>query len=67
MEGIAEPVDRRLHEMLRRAVFDHALSEPRRVFPPLLHVGRPGGPEAVFAFGAHEPADQSLRLSLIHI
>ena len=65
MEGIAEPVGRRLHETLRRAVFEHALSEPRRVFPPLLHVGRPGGPEAVFAFGPHEPADHSLRTDVV--
>ena len=63
MEGIAEPVGRRLHEMLRRAVFDHALSEPRRAFPPLLHVGRPSGPEAVF--GAHDPSDQSLRTDVV--
>ncbi len=65
MEGIAEPVGRRLHEMLRRAVFDHALSEPRRAFPPLLHVGLPGGPEAVFAPGAHDPSDQSLRTDVV--
>ena len=65
MEGIAEPVGRRLHETRRRGGFDHALSEPRRVFAPLLHVGRPGGPEAVFAFGAHDPADQSLRTDVV--
>lgn len=65
MEGIAEPLERRLHEALRRAVFDHALSEPRRVFAPLLHVGRPGGAQAVFAFGAGEPADHSLRTDVV--
>lgn len=65
MEGISEPVGRRLHETLRRAVFDHALSEPRRVFPPLLHVGRPGGTEAVFALGADDPADHALRTDVV--
>lgn len=32
---------------LRGLVLSHVLAEPRRRFPAVLHVGRPGGPEAV--------------------
>lgn len=49
MEGIREPVSAPLHQALRRAVLEHAVSERRRVFAPLLHVGTPGGPQALFA------------------
>ena len=63
MEGIEEPVDGPLHKALRRAVLEHATSERRRVFAPLLHVGTPGGPQDVFA-PAHldpDPLDHALR------
>ena len=38
-EGIVEPVARELHVRLRRAVLDHARTERRRVFPPVLQWG----------------------------
>ena len=68
MEGIEEPVGGPLHKALRRAVLEHATSERRRVFAPLLHVGTPGGPQDVFA-PAHldpdpldpDPLDHALR------
>lgn len=40
--GLREPVDRAVQQLLRRAVFDHARLECRRIFPPVLHVGVPG-------------------------
>lgn len=64
VEGIQEPVDRRLQAVLRRAVLDHVASERRRSFTPLLHVGCPGGPQTVFA-PADEPADQGLRTDVV--
>lgn len=64
VEGIQEPVDRRLQALLRRAVLDHVISERRKSFTPLLHVGCPGGPQTVFA-PADEPADQGLRTDVV--
>jgi hypothetical protein len=48
-EGIHEPVPHALGVVLRRAALDHGRAEHRRGFPPLLHVGFPGGAEEVFA------------------
>lgn len=58
--GLLEPVAPRLAALLRRAVLDHATSEPRRSFPARLHVGTPGGAQRVLAL---EPGamDHSLR------
>ncbi len=64
MEGIQEPVDRRLQVVLRRTVLEHVVSERRKSFIPLLHVGCPGGPQTVFA-PADEPADQGLRTDVV--
>ena len=51
--------------MLRRAVVDHAAREPRRVYPALLHVGWPGGPEEVFAAGPDDELDHALRADVV--
>ncbi|HTW15150.1 MAG TPA: hypothetical protein VMF51_08470 [Nocardioides sp.] len=58
--GLHEPVARPLAALLRRAVLDHATSEPRRHYPARLHIGVPGGSQRVLAL---EPAsaDHSLR------
>jgi len=64
-EGIVEPLPRRLHDLLRRAVLDHALSERRRVHLPLVHVGLPGQPSTVFAIRPEDPFDQSLRTDVV--
>ncbi|GAB3765436.1 hypothetical protein FB382_002111 [Nocardioides ginsengisegetis] len=64
-EGIAAPVEPALRSLLRLAVVDHARSEPRRVHPALLHVGQPGGAQAVFAFGPDEPQDHTLRTDVV--
>jgi hypothetical protein len=63
MEGLCSPITRDLQVLLRRAVLDHALAEPRRVFPPMLHVGVPTECEAVFA--DVEPTDHGLRCDIV--
>lgn len=70
MEGIGEPVGPHLHATLRRAVLEHVSAERRRAFPPLLHVGTPGGPQALFATEPrdpvdHAPLDQALRTDVV--
>ena len=65
MEGIREPIARTLQQTLRRAVLEHALSERRRIFAPLLHVGRPGGPQALFAAGPLTDTDHALRTDVV--
>jgi hypothetical protein len=63
--GIVEPVPDALHLVLRRAVLDLVEGERRRQFPPVLHVGRPGGPEATFEPDPDEAADQALRVDVV--
>jgi hypothetical protein len=63
--GVREPLDRPLQTVLRRAVADHVAREPRRVHPPLLHVGWPGGPEDVFVVGPDEDLDHALRTDVV--
>jgi hypothetical protein len=65
VEGIGEPLTRSLHHMLRRAVLEHAVSERRRVFAPLLHVGTPGGSQALFAAGPLTATDHALRTDIV--
>jgi hypothetical protein len=65
IDGVHEPLARPLQTVLRRAVADHAAREPRRVYPPLLHVGWPGGPEDVFAVGPDEELDHALRADVV--
>lgn len=62
--GLPEKPPPGLAALLRRAVLDHALSEPRRVFPPRLHVGTPGGSQRVLALDADE-TDHSLRTDVV--
>ena len=66
VEGIEEPVPRALHVVLRRAVLDHAVAERRRAYPPLLHVGRPGGPAEVFAIRPDDDLDHHDETVLDH-
>lgn len=62
--GLHEPVAPPLAALLRRAVLDHATSEPRRSYPARLHIGIPGGSQRVLAL---EPAsiDHSLRTDVV--
>jgi hypothetical protein len=64
-EGIHEPVPRALATVLRRAALDHARAEHRRGFPPLLHVGFPGGAEEVFAIAPGDPTDHAIRADVL--
>lgn len=64
-EGLQEPLSAPLHRLLRTAVLDHATSERRRVFLPLVHVGVPGDVEAVFAARGDEPDDHALRCDVV--
>lgn len=63
--GVHEPIARPLQTVLRRAVADHAAREPRRVYPPLLHVGWPGGPEDVFVVAPDDELDHALRTDVV--
>jgi hypothetical protein len=65
MEGIHEPLPRQVHDTLRRAVLDHALSERRRSFAPILHVGSPGGSQALFALTDEDVVDHTLRTDVV--
>lgn len=62
--GLVEPLAPRLAALLRRAVLDHATSEPRRSFPARLHVGTPGGRQRVLALDADE-TDHALRTDVV--
>ena len=65
VEGIREPVPRTLAAVLRRAALDHARAEHRRGYPPLLHVGFPGGTEEVFALTPGDPTDHAIRVDVV--
>lgn len=62
--GLPDTLPPPLARLLRRAVLDHAVSEPRRIFPPRLHVGTPGGTQRVLALDAEE-TDHSLRTDVV--
>jgi hypothetical protein len=65
VEGLVEPLPPDLRVALRRAALDHALSERRRHFTPALHVGCPGGPQAVLALEPGERLDHTLRTDVV--
>ena len=64
-QGLHEPLPRRTRLLLRRAVHDHALGERRRGYPPVLHVGVPGGRVAALPVDAAEPGDPGLRTDVV--
>lgn len=58
--------DAELRDLLRTAVAVHGRSEPRRVYAPLLHAGRPGGPEVVFGHRREDGRlDHALRTDVV--
>ena len=65
MEGIQEPVHRPMATVLRRAALDHARAERRHGYPPLLHVGVPGGAEEVFTLVPGDPTDHAIRADVL--
>jgi len=60
VEGLHEPLDAQTRALLRRAVLGHAATERRRVHPPALHVGLPGGLVADLVLDPTEAADPGL-------
>ncbi len=62
--GIVEPLEPGLRRMLRRAVLAHAESGPRRVQPPVLHVGTPER-DVRHPVLPQEPADHALRVDIV--
>ena len=65
MTGLSEPLDPVLEKALRRAVLEHALAERRSRHPAVLHLGEPGGREAVFAAGPDDADDHTLRTDVV--
>jgi hypothetical protein len=63
--GLAEPLAAPLRRVLRRAVLEHAVAEHRQAHLPLVHVGLPGGREAVHPVRPDEPADHALRADVV--
>ncbi len=63
--GLQAPLSVRMQKVLRRAVYDHALSERRPPYPTRLHVGIPGGASAVHAVVPEAPTDHALRVDVV--
>ncbi len=64
MGPVGPPVPAARARLLRRAVIDHARTEHRRRYPPLLHLGLPGGPEVVLP-AVTTPDDLALRVEVL--
>ena len=65
MPELREPLAAATAEALRGAVLHLRVSERRRAFAPVVHVGAPGGLERSYAVGARERLDQSLRADVV--
>ncbi len=65
MDGLSEPLTRQTQVLLRRAVFEHASDERRRAYPPVLHVGVPGGHVVSLPVATAEPSDPGLRTDVV--
>jgi hypothetical protein len=53
------------HPLLRRAVLEHRVTERRKTFPPVLHVGVPGELELVVDHRQAGPIEHGLRADLV--
>jgi hypothetical protein len=62
---LREPVDPAQRRLLRRAVVEHVGSLTGRVFPPVLHLGTPGGGVRRFTVRPGEPTDHALRADVV--
>jgi hypothetical protein len=66
MEGLTEPLPPITRRLLRTAVREHAATERRRWgYPPVLHVGVPGGDVASLELADAEAADPGLRTDVV--
>jgi hypothetical protein len=59
------PLTPQLHVLLRRTVLDFRVSERRKIFAPVLHVGVPGGTTLTYAHRRDEPMEHGLRADLV--
>jgi hypothetical protein len=59
------PLTRQTLALLRRAVLEHRDTERRRVFPPVLHVGLPGGHALALDHRYDGPIEHGLRADLV--
>ena len=62
---VTEPIDAALARLLRRAVVDHVRSLSGRRFPPVVHVGLPGGTVRRFEVRPDEPTDHAVRADIV--
>ena len=60
-----EPIDPERRRLLRRAVLQHVGSLTGRAFPPVVHVGTPGGAVRRFTVRRDEPTDHALRADIV--
>ncbi|WP_134766297.1 hypothetical protein [Nocardioides sp. 1609] len=64
--AILEPVPRDLREQLRRAVVRQVVDEPRRAYPPSVHVGVPGAVSTAIELGRRVGRlDHALRTDMV--
>lgn len=61
----ATPLSPQTCALLRRAVLDFRVSERRKVFAPVLHVGVPGGVGLAHEPRRDEPMEHALRADLV--
>ncbi|GAB3264969.1 hypothetical protein [Nocardioides dilutus] len=62
---VREPIDLESRRLLRRAVAEHVRSLTGRAFPPVVHVGTPGGRLRRFTVNRDEPTDHALRADIV--
>lgn len=62
--AITEPVPRGMLVLLKRAVVEHHMTERRRVFAPVVHVGVPGSAVATLPLG-DQRLDHTLRTDAV--
>jgi hypothetical protein len=60
-----DPLTPQTHALLRRAVLDFRVSERRKVFAPVLHVGVPGATTLAYRARPDEPLEHGLRADLV--
>ena len=65
MPELRPPLPARTEAVLRQAVLELRSGERRRVFGPVLHVGRPGGPRASCDAGDGEDLDHAVRADAV--
>jgi hypothetical protein len=62
---LCEPIEAGQRRLLRLAVLEHVGALVGRAFPPVLHVGTPGGAVRRFTVRADEPTDHALRADIV--